>query len=288
LFAFKNTLAQLAESLDKPLVFIIDELDRCRPDFAIRLIERIKHFFDIKNIVFVLVMDKAQFSKVVCHNYGYDDNSSEEYLEKFIDFSIKLNPSKLEGRLQFIQGRLSELGIQMELQRFLNIDRLFAFMAEHCATTTRELIRLMHSFNLLALEEQRKNHILVVYLFLRKKLQTQASTVEVYRFLTQWFKSIVDSDVELTQQLLYRQQEVNSRSGRMLSTYQLYGEVLNSSRWVSIARFFMTNSDNFDEEPSDEYILNEISKLPFNTYADVDNLDFKKEWEFYISSGLST
>ncbi len=38
LFAFKNTLAQLAESLDKPLVFIIDELDRCRPDFAIRLI----------------------------------------------------------------------------------------------------------------------------------------------------------------------------------------------------------------------------------------------------------
>jgi len=49
-------------------------LDRCRPDFAIRLIERIKHFFDIKNIVFVLVMDKAQFSKVVCHNYGIHQN----------------------------------------------------------------------------------------------------------------------------------------------------------------------------------------------------------------------
>jgi predicted KAP-like P-loop ATPase len=41
---FKNELAQLAKKLDKPLVFIIDELDRCRPDFAIRLIERIKHF----------------------------------------------------------------------------------------------------------------------------------------------------------------------------------------------------------------------------------------------------
>jgi predicted KAP-like P-loop ATPase len=90
LFAFKNTLAQLAESLDKPLVFIIDELDRCRPDFAIRLIERIKHFFDIKNIVFVLVMDKAQFLKVVCHNYGYDENLGEEYLDKFLDFSITL------------------------------------------------------------------------------------------------------------------------------------------------------------------------------------------------------
>jgi len=41
LLAFKQELAQLASSLDKPLVFIIDELDRCRPDFAIRLIERI-------------------------------------------------------------------------------------------------------------------------------------------------------------------------------------------------------------------------------------------------------
>lgn len=90
LFAFKNTLAQLAESLDKPLVFIIDELDRCRPDFAIRLIERIKHFFDIKNIVFVLVMDKAQFSKVVCHNYGYDEELGEEYLDKFVDFLVPL------------------------------------------------------------------------------------------------------------------------------------------------------------------------------------------------------
>lgn len=48
LLSFKQTLAQLAESLDKPLVFIIDELDRYRPDFAIRLIERIKHFLILR------------------------------------------------------------------------------------------------------------------------------------------------------------------------------------------------------------------------------------------------
>ena len=51
---FKKHLAETVETLNKPLVFIIDELDRCRPDFAIRLIERIKHFFDIKNIVRVV------------------------------------------------------------------------------------------------------------------------------------------------------------------------------------------------------------------------------------------
>lgn len=106
LLAFKQELAQLAEELENPLVFIIDELDRCRPDFAIRLIERIKHFFDIKNIVFVLVMDKTQFSKVVCHNYGYDEKLGEEYLDKFIDFSIHL---KIEVKSTLMEKALFSL-----------------------------------------------------------------------------------------------------------------------------------------------------------------------------------
>ncbi|XBD41619.1 P-loop NTPase fold protein [Acinetobacter thermotolerans] len=91
---FKEELSILAAKLEKPLVFIIDELDRCRPDFSIRLIERIKHFFDIPKIVFVLVMDKSQFSKVVCHNYGYDEELGEQYLDKFIDFIVRLNPKE--------------------------------------------------------------------------------------------------------------------------------------------------------------------------------------------------
>lgn len=69
---FKKELTELAAQLEKPLVFIIDELDRCRPDFAIRLIERIKHFFDIPKIVFVLVMNKPQLLQSVKKFYGYD------------------------------------------------------------------------------------------------------------------------------------------------------------------------------------------------------------------------
>src|SRR5690606_25919118 len=87
---FKKELAELSAQLEKPLVFMIDELDRCHPDFAIRLIERIKHFFDIPKIVFVLVMNKEQLSKVVCHHYGYDESLGEKYLDKFIDFQILL------------------------------------------------------------------------------------------------------------------------------------------------------------------------------------------------------
>lgn len=93
--SFKDSLRDLAKKLDKPLVFIIDELDRCRPDFSIRMIERIKHFFDIPNIIFVLVMDKTQLTKVICHNYGYDNEVSEEYLDKFIDFTIGIQSNNI-------------------------------------------------------------------------------------------------------------------------------------------------------------------------------------------------
>jgi predicted KAP-like P-loop ATPase len=60
LIYFKKALAEIAEKLDHPLVFIIDELDRCKPEFSIRLIERIKHFFDTPNIIFVLAVNKKQ------------------------------------------------------------------------------------------------------------------------------------------------------------------------------------------------------------------------------------
>jgi predicted KAP-like P-loop ATPase len=47
---FKAQLAEITKKEKKPLVFIVDELDRCKPEFAIRLIERIKHFFDIPKL----------------------------------------------------------------------------------------------------------------------------------------------------------------------------------------------------------------------------------------------
>lgn len=110
---FKKHLAETVAKLDKPLVFIIDELDRCRPDFAIRLIERIKHFFDIPKIVFVLVMNKPQLLQSVKSFYGYDSEMNGDYLEKFVDFTVHLPTSKdaydFEEVIKFQLFRIGEL-----------------------------------------------------------------------------------------------------------------------------------------------------------------------------------
>ncbi len=85
---FRKTLEEVIEAERKQLVFIIDELDRCRPDFALRLLERIKHFFDIKGLYFVLGINKEQIEKYIEKIYWNID--STVYLQKFIDIETIL------------------------------------------------------------------------------------------------------------------------------------------------------------------------------------------------------
>ncbi len=77
------------------LVFFVDELDRCRPTFAIEMLERIKHLFDVPNIVFVLSVDKSQLEASTAAVYGEKINAPE-YLRRFIDleYGIPMVQSK--------------------------------------------------------------------------------------------------------------------------------------------------------------------------------------------------
>ena len=72
-----------------PLIFIVDELDRCRPPFALDVIERVKHLFSVPNVCFVLVMDLPQFEKAVRGAYG-GKFDARTYLEKFYHLKVML------------------------------------------------------------------------------------------------------------------------------------------------------------------------------------------------------
>lgn len=94
--SFREAISQLASSTTdpdnpKPLVFIIDELDRCRPNFAIEILEKAKHFFNVNNIVFVLGADKKQLGSSIKAVYGEGLNVNG-YLRRFMDFDYVLPP----------------------------------------------------------------------------------------------------------------------------------------------------------------------------------------------------
>ncbi|QZA80128.1 KAP family P-loop NTPase fold protein [Deefgea piscis] len=64
----QDALAAIAA--DKPIVLFIDELDRCRPDFALSMLEIIKHIFDIDGVQFVLITNTQQLKAAINHCYG--------------------------------------------------------------------------------------------------------------------------------------------------------------------------------------------------------------------------
>lgn len=106
--AFRTALAEYAESIssDKPLVFIVDELDRCNPTYAVKVLERIKHLFAIPHIVFVLAIDKEQLCNSIRGFYGSDSINAAEYLRRFIDVEYYLPTPDYEKFFDYIYKKL--------------------------------------------------------------------------------------------------------------------------------------------------------------------------------------
>lgn len=85
--ALRDCLETIAES--EPIVIFVDELDRCRPDFALQMLEVIKHTFNVSNVKFVFVTNTLQLKAAINHRYGSTVNA-QRYLDKFIKFSFNL------------------------------------------------------------------------------------------------------------------------------------------------------------------------------------------------------
>ncbi|UTW48332.1 P-loop NTPase fold protein [Bacterioplanoides sp. SCSIO 12839] len=102
--AIQGWLKEVVDSnddLDLPMFVFIDELDRCRPTYAIELLETVKHVFDIKGFVFVIATDTGQLQHSIKAVYGQDFDSSK-YLYRFFNRSFSLQKPALE---QFIHSQ---------------------------------------------------------------------------------------------------------------------------------------------------------------------------------------
>lgn len=111
----------IVENVEK-LVIFIDELDRCRPSFAIEMLERIKHYFDDDRIIFVASINREQLIHSISKYYGTNFDSTG-YLDKFFDWNIYL--PELDTRFDsgldfkdeqyFIENITKELGTYYQL-----------------------------------------------------------------------------------------------------------------------------------------------------------------------------
>ncbi len=77
-------------------VFLVDELDRCRPDYAISYLETIKHIFDIKGIVFIIAADRIHLENSAKKAFGCRLNF-DEYYRKFVHREAELPQIQKNG-----------------------------------------------------------------------------------------------------------------------------------------------------------------------------------------------
>ncbi len=87
IFELKKKIKSALIDVDDNIYIFIDDLDRCNPNFVIKLIELTKHIFDVKNITIIYMLDWENTNTSIMNHYGfktdYDDN--EKYLSKIID-----------------------------------------------------------------------------------------------------------------------------------------------------------------------------------------------------------
>lgn len=145
---FRKELEKFVQQADntKPLIFIVDELDRCRPNYSVEVLEQIKHFFSVSGIVFVLSIDKNHLASAVKGFYGSEQIDSNEYLRRFIDLEYSIPKPSTKDFIKYLfeyysfKDFFSSLE-RMQFREFHNDSENFTSMADFLLTKSNATLR---------------------------------------------------------------------------------------------------------------------------------------------------
>ncbi len=120
------------------IVLFIDELDRCKPSFAVRLLERIKHFFSVEDLIVVLSINSAELIHTIkaCYGQGFD---SDRYLDRFFDYRLVLPQINTKKYLESIK-----------FDKSLCLYSVLEAVIDHFNLSVREIERLCRAINVVS------------------------------------------------------------------------------------------------------------------------------------------
>lgn len=144
----RTLLHNLTRESKHPILIIVDELDRCRPTYAVEFLETIKHFFDIKGLIFVIGVDKRQLASSAKALFG-QQLDFDEYYRKFAHRGVNL-PVKCQDLTEHFCRALVEEYLSKEA--FVKKAR-FPY-AEHDDARTNDIVDLSIAFSLNARQIQ--------------------------------------------------------------------------------------------------------------------------------------
>ena len=104
--AFAALLSSAAKTWsERPVVVMVDELDRCSPEYAVEMLQLLEHVFQTEHVVFVVAVNRSELIQSIKSFYGQGFNA-EGYLERFFDDILALPAS---NRVQYIESSLDSI-----------------------------------------------------------------------------------------------------------------------------------------------------------------------------------
>ena len=150
---FKENLIKLSEELKCPIIVMIDELDRCRPLYAIKFLEIMKHFFSINgaSIIFIIAINRFQLVHSVKALYGKDFDA-HAYLKRFIDIDLQL-PYAKDKLEQFIHKLIEVIDLRNSLHDINNTSSMNRLDLESTLSQVKELLTTFFNYSELNLRQ---------------------------------------------------------------------------------------------------------------------------------------
>ncbi len=279
--ALENTVTKISEH--KPLIFIVDELDRCRPDFAVEILEKIKHLFSVKNVVFVLSIDKVQLGYSVQGHYGSDKINAQEYLRRFIDIEYSLNTPSVEHFVDYLYD-------YYDFDSFINGEtRLIMNQPENDKIHLLEMAKSLAKMRQLTLRKIDK-----MFAHTRLALLTfgdnQNIIPDVFLFIV-YLKLVAPDIYKKVKEKTYKLQELSEILNSLSEEFYINLNATNNVTCCFVKFLILYNNDLVNTErycqfPSEK---NELKNFfPFGPIEQVQNLiEFYGRDQFFIDNGLS-
>lgn len=147
---FEDTLRSwVQESLGKNgrMIIFIDDLDRCMPEVALQVLEALKLYLNIENLIFVVGVDREVIDTLVSEHYkdlGLNPEKSANYLAKMFQVEVTLEPS--EGQVEaFLDEQLTDLPYWKDQLDDVPQEALRRVILKLAGRNPRELKRLLNS-----------------------------------------------------------------------------------------------------------------------------------------------
>lgn len=263
----------------KPLIFIIDELDRCRPNYAVSILEQIKHFFSVPNIVFVLSIDKTQLGNAVKGVYGSAEIDADEYLRRFIDIEYTIPEPEKDKFYLYLYD-------YFEFDNFFNLKvRLSHSKTQDDRFRFLRTCKILFSSQILPLRIQEK-------IFAHARLALRSFTENNY-VVPEFFIFLVFLKLKhntIYEDMKSKRIEMSDLQKSIFDIFNPFNNPNNLNEFIRIEAYLVTFYFNYTSDGYEKLIIRDTSsnteKLKYNSYFSSNNdtlLSYIKD----LSSGFS-